>query len=772
MKHILFIVLMAGTTLADVRLDSSSDITVREDGPFDTAAGELRGTLVKYLKLTLGRDELKGAGAPVEFVIRTRAARWHELPSGALADIRDVDAFEIAVTSQPRAVVTITGPTPVAAGYGVMAFLEDHLGVHWAFPGETGLCLPPRRMFELKEGRSVVRPFVVARVMTGLVLRDPSRDRKERPTSGVAMEERAFFASEDFFKSMRFHNESVTHAMIHIFPIEESLAKHPQIFPLQEDGQRFVPATRAKGEGTGGANSFQAWHPCYTNPKSLEVAITKGREHFAAGRLFYSLGINDGHRVQCQCAECRRVGWPQSYYQFVAKVAEALRDQYPPRMVGVLAYGDVGRPPRDLKLTENVLVNVAGDRHSLWRGLAPRLGTYEYIYGVGYVVPNLPWEIIRENFRYYRANQLLMYRAEAYPLWAFDAPKLYVIRRLLWNPNDDVQRLLREFCDRTFGAAGAAMHRYYVAAGSWRKDDARPGDFTPVWGKDWPFKDTMQFYRCPPDYHAQLNAALREAAACNATDAERKRIEMVAAFTDFSAVFTDIWRFKETVFSGTGAPESGAKLAARKDAVMVRLRAHPEWFRGSSIQFDKLTEREWPVVSLEQQLQTAIATARHRSVSEPPCALRLLLPLTRKEHPWYKPEETVAMDSTRDVASGFGFKTVTNMVIHSDNTPLRSGRLKAQWLHAIGHNLPTDGRPLVLEVAMKGAAGLLEIRATSKDRVFAECLVSFATESSAATRRFVIAPSTNNLQFYLLWRPNQSLSCLEGVATLKPTTHP
>jgi len=803
MKHsftlaVLLLVSLAGTVFAGVKLDSASNITVREEGPFDTAAGELRGTLVKYLKLALGCDELNGTGAPVELVVRTRAAYWYQLPPGAIADVRDMDAFEIEVTSQPRAVVTITGQTPVATGYGVMAFLEDHLGLHWAFPGELGLCLPPQKTFELKEGRSVVRPFVVARVMSGLVPRDPARDRKQRATSGVAMEERAFFSAEDYFKSMRMHNESVTHNMIQIFPIEESLAKHPEIFPLKEDGQRFVPATRAKGEGTGGNNSFQAWHPCYTNPKTLEVAIAKGREAFAGRRLFYSLGINDGLRVQCQCAECRRVGWPQSYYQFVTRVAEALRGNYPPRMVGVLAYGDVGRPPRDLKLPDNVVVNVAGDRHSLWRGLAPRLGTYEYIYGVGYVVPNLPFEIIQENFRYYRANELLLYRAEAYPLWAFDAPKLYIIRRLLWNPENDVQRLLREFCDRTFGTAGGAMYRYYVAAGSWRKDDARPGGFTPVWGKEWPFNDTLQFYRCPPDYHARLDAALREAAACKLTDAERKRLDMVAAFTDFSAVFTDIWRFKEAVFSGSGdlarAAELGAKLATRKDAVMARLREHKEWFHGSSVQFDKFIEREWPVVPLEQQLQTAIATARRpavRSGGESPAparrTVRLLVPLKRKEHPSYKPEQTVAMDSTRGVAEGFGFKTVTNVVIHSDDDPRRNGRLKAQWLHAIGHNLPTDGRPLVLEVTMKGAAGLLELRATGNGRVLAECLVPFATEPAAATRRFVIAPSSfggtttekktasakgvlPNLQLYFLWRPDQSSACLEGTATLKALT--
>lgn len=99
-----------------VNLDSDSDISVHEEGPFDTAAGELRGTLVKYLKLALGRDDLKGTGAPVDFVVRTRAAYWHQLSPGAIIDVRDMDTFEIEVTSQPRAAVTITGQTPVATG--------------------------------------------------------------------------------------------------------------------------------------------------------------------------------------------------------------------------------------------------------------------------------------------------------------------------------------------------------------------------------------------------------------------------------------------------------------------------------------------------------------------------------------------------------------------------------------------------------------------------------------------------------------------------------
>ncbi len=60
----------------------------------------------------------------------------------------------------------------------------------------------------------------------------------------------------------------------------------------------------------------------------------------------------------------------------------------------------MGIPPHDLKLPTNVLVNIAGVRKSVWQGKAPNMGTNEYIYGAGFVIPNLPLDVIQQNFRY------------------------------------------------------------------------------------------------------------------------------------------------------------------------------------------------------------------------------------------------------------------------------------------------------------------------------------------------------------------------------------
>ena len=419
------------------------------------------------------------------------------------------------------------------------------------------------------------------------------------------------------------------------------------------------------------------------------------------------------------------------------------------------------------------------------------------------MVPNLPFEIIQENFRNYRANQLLMYRAEAYPLWAFDVPKLYIIRRLLWNPDADVPRLLREFCDRTFGAAGGELQRHYVAAGSRRKDDTRRGEVTPVWGKEWPFQDTLQFHRCPPDYHLRLDAALAQ--GCR-LPTQRRRTQTPGHGRGLHRVQRRVHRHLAVQGSGVQRrrqPGAGRgvrrRLAARKDAVMARparTSGVVSRFQLSSSTVSPSVNGRWSRLNNSCRPRSPPrSSAAVRSGGESPAPARrtpsLLVPLGRQEHPWYKPEQTVAMNSTRGVVDGFGFQTVTNVVIHSDDDPRRNGRLKAQWLHAIGRNLPTDGRPLVLEVALQGTAGMLEIRAEGsrrneerQKRVLAECLIPFPAEPSAATRRCVLAPASfggaataredvsskgtlTNLQLYLLWRPDQPSARLEGSATLK-----
>ena len=123
------------TALADVRLQSDSDISIREEGDFDTASGWLTELLERNLLKILKKERLSGAGTPLEIILRTESPRWQQLSEGSRQRITQVDAYTIAIRSQPTPRVTIAGKTPVGTGFGTLSFLEDELGMHFDVPG-------------------------------------------------------------------------------------------------------------------------------------------------------------------------------------------------------------------------------------------------------------------------------------------------------------------------------------------------------------------------------------------------------------------------------------------------------------------------------------------------------------------------------------------------------------------------------------------------------------------------------------------------------------
>jgi hypothetical protein len=65
------------------------------------------------------------------------------------------------------------------------------------------------------------------------------------------------------------------------------------------------------------------------------------------------------------------------------------------------------------------------------------------------------------NLRYARDEGVRAFYAEAYPNWG-EGPKLYVTARLLWNPDADVDELLRDWYVSCAGEEAAAdLARYY-----------------------------------------------------------------------------------------------------------------------------------------------------------------------------------------------------------------------------------------------------------------------------------------------------------------------
>lgn len=808
--------LMAAPVAAQgtVVLTLESDIRIVELGEFDNAQFRLRELLQRYLLRALGKGELSGKGKRVTFLIEPKAAEWPGIPQAAVKDMTDLDAFEVTVQPGRQDVVRISGVTVLATGFGIMHFLEKRLGVMWLFPGELGLHVPSNSEVRIPAGRERVKPAVASRLCTGFAYRDKSIPAKRFIYSGLVHRQSIFFYGHDYFKSARVHHlASPSHNMIHIFPLS-TREDHPELLPIKE-GKRWIPPDKDTPKGRVGY--WQAWHPCYTKAKTVEIAARKAAQAFDKGHTYcFSLGINDGRRIRCECADCERVGWPDSYYRFVARVADKVRSYYPPRLVGLIAYGDVTHPPTDLKLPENVLVMcVSGgpDRLSKWAPHATQLGVYQWAHGLGYWIPNLPLAGMAANARHWRDRNVRCFRTEVHPLWAFDGPKVYIYLRLLWDPDLDTDAALRRYCDAAYGRGGDAVNRFFQHWAAKRRDVVTDA-VTPMHGGVWPFghwrNAINQFVTCSAkdfDFSAQC---MREAAQAARAEPARRRLAMLETFVDDSRTLFTMQRFADRMtdadYAGDLAADvrEGQQLIAHRRELLTRMRAHPEWFLGTKAGVDEDLAPSWEqLVQMvrDTQVQGAIITrvlgAKPKALDLPEPYRRFQRPYTsqpmrlhtRPKHPWF-PDATWARLDSDPRGETVRFHTARTDQRIQDHAKLK-GRRKPHWLAGFVVKTPVSASDVyVLEFTARAAKGLLSgtvrfssggatrvgayfARVCDKDETLRKRIAFPAMPVRARPGHKLPKPGANGMiTLYLRWQPHDDEAPLEGRCRVTRLTFP
>ena len=208
-------------------------------------------------------------------------------------------------------------------------------------------------------------------------------------------------------------------------------------------------------------------------------------EHPEAGS--YSLGVNDssGH---CQCEACQSrdpggknfLGYrdcSDRYFAWCNRVVEGVLKQYPDKVFGCLAYSEVGEAPSRVKVHPRIIPFMTYDRMKWidaelradgqrmtrrWHEVCPLLGWYDYIYGSPYCLPRVWFHEMAEYYCFGYANGVRAMYAEAYPNWG-EGPKLYVALKLQWNPRQNVDALLRDWCLRAVGPDAADDLAAYYA---------------------------------------------------------------------------------------------------------------------------------------------------------------------------------------------------------------------------------------------------------------------------------------------------------------------
>ncbi len=247
------------------------------------------------------------------------------------------------------------------------------------------------------------------------------------------------------------------------------------------------------------------WQPCWSNPKTAEIAVANILQQLAATKTeddVYSinLDINDGGGC-CQCDKCLavvggkqnsvgRMNYSNLYWKWINDIAEEVTKRHPTLFINCLAYREVLEPP-DFILHPNVIPQICReltavqnpaakndivDLLSGWSKKARTLFLWDYQYGQPYYLfPRIYFHEQAELFKMAHRYNVRGVFIEGKDFFGMEGPKHYLNAKLLWNINDDVDALLEEWCESYGGKEAAPFLLEYFGFWEeyWQREDIK-----------------------------------------------------------------------------------------------------------------------------------------------------------------------------------------------------------------------------------------------------------------------------------------------------------
>lgn len=348
--------------------------------------------------------------------------------------------------------------------YGVYAFLERELGVRWFTSSVTKV--PRLRQYAL-----------------------PQLDHSERPVIRQRL---------DFYYEALRHYDWAAHNLlntqylladtkygkmdaywgIHTFktliPPETYFNTHPEYFSVYK-GKRSDKAQL-----------------CLSNSE-MRRELTKNLKAVMAqkpGYWCYDVSQND-NPWPCECNRCAKLvrkygGQSGAMIWFVNQVAEDIKQTYPDKFIGTFAYQYTRQAPSNgsIKPAENVVVRLCDieccmahpleqcpqnrsflDDMNAWSKITKNIYIWDYATAFrNYLLPFPNFDVLAANLRYFsRAGVIGIMEEGAHDAqWGeFSELKQWLIAKLLWNPEQDIDSLASVFIDGYYGAAAPHIKKYY-----------------------------------------------------------------------------------------------------------------------------------------------------------------------------------------------------------------------------------------------------------------------------------------------------------------------
>ncbi len=399
---------------------------------------------------------------------------------------RTNDEEEIRIVTQGKTLL-LAGKTPSAALYATYTFLDEVLGVRWFWPGESGEYIPRTVNASLANLNIAQVPDLKSR---SLAINNPHYDEdtlvwmaRQRMNvhlipSANAKDRIANLKEKGFLVGVGGHNVVLSDAV---------LQKHPE-YAAQVNGKRELEP------------SGHTPHLCWANPGVQEEIYQKILSWIEQNPDINVLSFYGAdHNYFCECELCQQLAPDVStrWQKFSHIVLKRLREKYPDkryRTLGYQAYRNVPTeiaPEYDLVSYATYNINYtkpladpsnekARAEMLAWKKLGAAMGIrgYQFIpFKERMFAPIV--STITQEIAWLKQSGMKGWYSELTPYnhpkgvlpgnsnWVNNRMALYAAAKAMWNASVDPKDIVRDWTDRVYGPAGAAMNSYY-----WLMDDA------------------------------------------------------------------------------------------------------------------------------------------------------------------------------------------------------------------------------------------------------------------------------------------------------------
>ncbi|MBS1914655.1 MAG: DUF4838 domain-containing protein [Bacteroidetes bacterium] len=336
--------------------------------------------------------------------------------------------------------------------YGVVTLLEKYLGVdyfsefEYSFPKEKNIILPEIDMVDNPAFRY-------------------------RQTQNYAIKTDSLYSL--WFRLSEPNEEFAAGYWVHTFD---------RLLPSAVYGKSH-PEYYAYFNGERHPGKASQW--CLSNDTVFNIVSNKVDSIFKSypGKPIISVSQNDGNYTNCTCERCKAIddhegAFSGSLITFINKLA----NRFPGKQISTLAYLYTMNPPKYVKPLPNVNImlcdidcnrevslteNESGRNFMKalkgWSSISKNIFVWDYgINFDNYLSPFPNFHIMQDNIRLFKKYHATMHFSQVSGTRGGDFSELrtYLVAKLMWNPEVDMDSLMKHFLNGYYGVAGPYLYQY------------------------------------------------------------------------------------------------------------------------------------------------------------------------------------------------------------------------------------------------------------------------------------------------------------------------